>query len=451
MVFRENITSSEEFCDYLYDLFKITNNDIRNIIGSFHSEMAKGLSGQKSSLKMLPSFTRRPSGTEKGKFLALDLGGTNLRILSVDLNGKRRARILAVSRFFLTKDIRHSTGKHFFDFIADCIKEFLENNNFDLSKKYELGFTFSFPVEQTDISTGKLIKWTKGYTAKGVEGKDVIMLLNEALKRKGFKYIRVTALVNDAVGTLVAKSYYESNCDMGVILGTGTNACYPEKLSRIEKFRGPGIGSEMIINMEWGNFNKLKLTSYDKELDKDSPNPGSQYLEKMVSGMYLGEVTRKLICELISRKFIFKDTLQSKIFSKKGSLQTHHIAHIVVDNSKNLEDIEKFLTEAGITNVTIKDKVILKKLCKIVSQRSAKIAAAAISAVITWIDPELHKEHTVGIDGSLYEKFPGYDDVMKGVFSELFRKKASKINLELTKDGSGKGAAIIASIVSTHN
>lgn len=30
-------------------------------------------------------------------------------------------------------------------------------------KRRELGFTFSFPVKQTSVSTGILIKWTKGF------------------------------------------------------------------------------------------------------------------------------------------------------------------------------------------------------------------------------------------------------------------------------------------------
>ena len=46
------------------------------------------------------------------------------------------------------------------------------------------GFTFSFPVEQTAINAGSLVHWTKGFTAKGVPGQDVVRLLNEALAAK---------------------------------------------------------------------------------------------------------------------------------------------------------------------------------------------------------------------------------------------------------------------------
>lgn len=37
---------------------------------------------------MLPSFVRAvPNGTERGDFLALDLGGTNFRVLRIKLSG----------------------------------------------------------------------------------------------------------------------------------------------------------------------------------------------------------------------------------------------------------------------------------------------------------------------------------------------------------------------------
>lgn len=49
------------------------------------------------------------------------------------------------------------------------------------------------------------------------------------------------------------RSYVDPKCEMGVILGTGTNACYIEKSDQIKKLPSSVIGdSGMIINMEWG-------------------------------------------------------------------------------------------------------------------------------------------------------------------------------------------------------
>ena len=54
-----------------------------------------------------------------------------------------------------------------------------------------LGFTFSFPCQQEGLAIGKLTNWTKGFKCAGVEGKDVVLLLKEALARRGDVNIEV--------------------------------------------------------------------------------------------------------------------------------------------------------------------------------------------------------------------------------------------------------------------
>ena len=59
-----------------------------------------------------------------------------------------------------------------------------------------LGFTFSFPVEQSAIDSGKLLTWTKGFSVKNVVGQDVVQLLQKAFDRKRMN-VKCVALVND--------------------------------------------------------------------------------------------------------------------------------------------------------------------------------------------------------------------------------------------------------------
>ena len=47
-----------------------------------------------------------------------------------------------------------------------------------------IGFCFSFPVEQASVNSGKLLRWTKGYTNPGAVGEDPAKLLAEAFRRK---------------------------------------------------------------------------------------------------------------------------------------------------------------------------------------------------------------------------------------------------------------------------
>lgn len=54
-----------------------------------------------------------------------------------------------------------------FDYIAAELAKFVNEESQDFQvppgRKRELGFTFSFPVMQTSIASGNLIKWTKGF------------------------------------------------------------------------------------------------------------------------------------------------------------------------------------------------------------------------------------------------------------------------------------------------
>jgi hexokinase len=49
-----------------------------------------------------------------------------------------------------------SDGNALFDFIAHCVQDFIKKH--DDEKQITLGFTFSFPVNQTGVASGTLIK-----------------------------------------------------------------------------------------------------------------------------------------------------------------------------------------------------------------------------------------------------------------------------------------------------
>jgi hexokinase len=273
-----------------------------------------------------------------------------------------------------------------------------------------------------------------------VEGKDVVMLLSEALQRKEMGFIHVAALANDTVGTLVAKNYADPSCDMGVILGTGTNACYPEKIARFLKYRGSGAFAEMIVNMEWGGFDKLKPNGYDQILDRASQNAGRQQLEKMVSGMYLGEIARLVIVEMIEKGLLFTEK-NLPAFSEAYLLTTEHLSMTIPGS--------EFFADFGLTDVSAADRQTVREICRIVSTRSARIAAAAIAAVVTWMDADLESNHTIAIDGALFEKYPGFQAKMTEMLLGVFGDRAKRIKLEIVRDGSGIGSAIIGAVAAS--
>lgn len=49
--------------------------------------------------------------------------------------------------------------------------------------------------------------------------------------------IDVVAVLNDTTGTMMACAFKENTCNIGIICGTGSNACYMEKIDRIKKLK----------------------------------------------------------------------------------------------------------------------------------------------------------------------------------------------------------------------
>lgn len=426
--------------------FEMTAADMAAMVSDFHSEMEKGLDGREGSLKMIPTFVDRATGKEEGSYIALDLGGTNFRVLGVRLDGRGRISVEHVGKYVIPAAVMRGTGEQLFNFIAGSIKDFMTENRIDASEGRKLGFTFSFPVKQTAVAKGMLITWTKDFSASGVVGNDVVGLLSAALARYGLEKINISALLNDTVGTLVAKSYEDPGCDVGVIFGTGTNACYREGIDRIKKLQGFDGKGHMIVNIEWGNFSKAPANEYDRMLDQASGNPGQQLMEKKISGMYLGELARLLISDLIAEKSLFAG---QKVKFSRGQFESQHMSLIEADDSADLVAVKQFLNGIGIPVATLEDRTLLKEICRIVSDRAAKISAAALSAVFTWMDPRLEGPHTAAIDGSVYEKHPGFRERVLAALRELHGEKAGRINLVSAKDGSGVGAAVVAAVAAS--
>lgn len=120
--------------------------------------------------------------------------------------------------------------------------------------------------------------------------------------------------MNDAVGTLVAHAYANPRSRIGFIFATGVNASYPEKISAMkaklepEYYQNQDADTEMLLNTEidiFGSEAYLPLTSYDLVLDAAHNQPKFQLYEKMVSGAYLGELTRLIALDFIKSGELF--------------------------------------------------------------------------------------------------------------------------------------------------
>uniref|UniRef100_A0A3Q2YFB3 Phosphotransferase n=1 Tax=Hippocampus comes TaxID=109280 RepID=A0A3Q2YFB3_HIPCM len=278
---------------YLYSM-RLSDETLKDIMNRFRREMEDGLghgTNPTATVKMLPTFVRSiPDGSEKGDFIALDLGGSNFRILRVKVTQDKKQPVQMESQVYETPDdIIHGSGTQvraleLFDHVAECLGDFMEKQKIK-DKKLPVGFTFSFPCAQSNVleyaaKTGKIIlTWTKKFKASGVEGTDVVKLLNKAIKKRGDYEADIMAVVNDTVGTMMTCGFDDQRCEVGIIIGTGTNACYMEEMRHIDQVEGDE--GRMCINTEWGAFGddgslEDLRTEFDREIDRGSINPGKQ-------------------------------------------------------------------------------------------------------------------------------------------------------------------------------
>ncbi|OSD01800.1 hexokinase [Trametes coccinea BRFM310] len=425
--------------------FRLSKDDLVRITTQFLEDFALGLSEYNHPMAMIPTFvTGVPNGSETGTFLALDLGGTNLRVCEVELLGNHEF-VLRQQKYKVSEALKTGEATTLFDYLADSVDAFLtefasavpssptteQPNPFaspsltELSPEpaVPLGLTFSFPVEQTALNKGKILTWTKGFAAKNAVGHDVVQLLQDAFNRKHL-HVRCVALVNDTVGALLSRAYTSGGCLLGNIFGTGTNGAYVERVENIKKLGDSPArqnGGYMIVNTEWGAFNNtrtvLPTTPFDNKVDRESINPRLQAYEKFISGMYLGEITRNILLSLIDaapKPLLFNGRSSQQLNAHYGldtaimseveeAWETGRVpivpvtvpdwqsAHFTDVDKLSPDDIARLERIRGIiiqrlgldpADVSIRDAAIVRWASSLVANRAARLSGCAVAAVL---------------------------------------------------------------------
>ena len=427
--------------------FVIFTADLKGLVASFQTEIRRGLAGQPSSIAMHPAFVGRPFGNEQGRFVVLDLGGTNVRATVLDMGGDGAIKALKSDAFRLPST--SGSADDLFRPVARFVGEML-----DVGTDYTLGFIFAFPMDQTGVRSGRLTKWTKEFAFSGVEGKDVVRLLEDAIRRESdtlpaLRQLKIGALANDTVGVLAAGARLDPRCDMGLIAATGMNLAVAVPAGMISKdIPGSGDADEMLFNMECGNFSGVSSvqTRHDRKLDAESDTDG-QLLEKMISGRYLGEIVRLTVAHRSSQGEGFSDWLgESSIFRESYAFTTEYVSDIAHDTSPDLAATGMVLHELGVPEDTEDDRRRLREICISVGRRSARLAAMAMVATATYVDPELEREHLVAADGSLFRGFPSYEVEVELGIADMLGDRADRVEVAYLRDGSGIGAAVLAAM-----
>jgi len=457
-------TIGTRFNRYIKEL-SLSKETMDNIVEDFIDELQIGLECHKKhpdlyvpkecSFKMLDSCVQGiPSGTESGVFYALDMGGTNFRVVRCQMkDGKIKESqckaSLASGGKGLAKGLLdgNATASSMFDFFAETVKKFMiEEGDINSSSQIPCGFTFSFPCTLRKIDSANLIVWTKGFetgrnTSDPVEGVDVAELMNLAFRRQGVPMV-INSVANDTVGTLLSCAYtldtrQKPPCLIGLILGTGFNACYFEEHAKAFGYMGS------IVNIESGNFNRIPRISVDHAVDfSDVGGRGKQHLEKMVAGAYLGELARCAIVKVLQEN-------APALAHRPASLTSEDASAIIGDKSSSLVVVQRVVFEKWETDMSFEYLQMIQALCSAVFERSAALSACVIVGCAKKTNhlQEARGGLTVGIDGSLYKCNAFYRENVRSYLKILLKDQAALVHLELADDGSGRGAGILAALV----
>ena len=166
---------------------------LRRLADGLQAEYALAL--RENPACMLPSYSHvLPSGSETGRYVALDVGGSTFRVAVLELFGRGREgeeSVVRGARTFRIDDVvKQLIGVAFFEWLAERIDETLrevlgETKDGEERPKMDMGLSWSFPIEHTSLRSGKIQGMGKGFRAmEGLLGADLADVLQGACDRR---------------------------------------------------------------------------------------------------------------------------------------------------------------------------------------------------------------------------------------------------------------------------
>ncbi|KAI4106831.1 MAG: hypothetical protein LQ339_002803 [Xanthoria mediterranea] len=424
---------------------------------------------QSGSQCMLPSHNYTlPNGKEHGTCLALEVGGSTLRVALIDLNGRASTQPLRIRRIVastIDNRVRDLRGLAFFDWIAAKIREMLLGDRearlrTQSSQPLPLGIAWAFPIDQTSIRSGNIISMGKGFHCSTFKGSDLGDLITEACQRLNLN-IRLDAIVNDSSAVVLSRAYVDPSTRLAVILGTGLNAavhlpvrCLDESKFGARRFPSTAKINHVLVNTELSMFGKnaFPTTPWDEDLNARHILPDYQPLEYLLAGKYMGEIVRLVLVEATETCGLFNGKLPPDL-SVPFCLETRILAAIEADFFPHLT-LARFLREEWTlpgqptpAEIRFIRQVVLAVSCR--SQAYFTAAIHALSNLLHDMDDSLLRnglDHiSIGCDGSVINKYPGYMQKCQLLLDEMVRIDGTgqkKVVLESAGESAVLGAGV---------
>ncbi|KAK4514268.1 uncharacterized protein ATC70_001859 [Mucor velutinosus] len=455
--------SKKQILSRIENAFRVTDSQLNDLVLGFNEEMKAGLditnrATKSSELKMIPSYvTGYPTGNEKGTYLALEISGVDIYVCQVKLKGEGGK--LAINQYQYKIPDNLTAGDDIgvlIDYVADCVADFQQRVGTHKQTVYSMAISIGFAVLQTGLDKGIIIALEHGFEFPNVIGCDAVDLFDRRFRAKGLA-VKIVAIANDGVCTLLAHAYQHPSTRIGVIHSAGTNCAYYDKMSNIGQFRDVEHQEhDMIINTEWCNIGSRHLpkTEFDALLDQQSNNPGIHSFEKMTTGMYLGEITRQVLVHLINEKVLSFDLDQEEddecllLLPYQFDTSYMYVCEADVDDLEDTRLVLEDMCRVGET--TLEDRKIVKKVCELVGHRAALLLGASIASVVKYM-----VEYGIGIDddqgfaiaisGDVYKDYPSFHPRVCEAIKDLIPEQvASKLSVGIVQHSRIVGAAIVA-------
>lgn len=206
----------------------------------------------------------------------------------------------------------------------------------------------------------------------------------------------------------------------------------------------------MAINCEYGAFDNehmvLPRTPYDVTIDENSPRPGQQAFEKMIAGLYLGEIFRLVLVDLHENKNLIFEKQDISKLKKPYTLDASFLSLIEEDPFENLSETRDLFESMLNIQATKPECELARRLAELIGTRAARLSACGVAAICR--KKNIESCH-VGADGSVFNKYPHFKARGAQALREILdwpTGKRDPIVLSSSEDGSGVGAALIAAL-----
>ncbi|KAJ1899763.1 hypothetical protein LPJ66_001904 [Kickxella alabastrina] len=434
----------DQMLDQITESFTISDQQLTALVSSLRSELTRSLQRNykhTSELHMLPSFihTQPPSGLSLG--MSIDASGKRVRITSVNFSHNSPSSPPTTQVFVTPRSLLNSPSG-VFDFVAYCIREFIQSNNLEGQDVLPLGITIGLPLSNTG-GAGFSVSETAKEDSLDLTGSNVARRLYDTVLRNHLP-VRITSVTNNTVSALIAARHMDKTTRVAAAFNHGVNAAYFEQLHNIEhqqqitrnhaqsaKDADSRCTPEVVaINTEIGRFGSLHnssalaLTMWDRRVDRESRTPGARTFEKLVADKYLGEITRNILLDLMDCRLLFSTTTDATRISAEYTFHTAYMAPIMEDCSTDLCSVEDiFAAEFNISGISLRDRRTIQRICCLVARRAAKLAGAVLAALVLKAGLKAEEPVSVALSGVLFDvNFEIYEmavDTLKCILMRL--------------------------------